>query len=84
MAIAVETRTAPTEVAVTSGMTGMQKMARVMWGPMLLMGFMMVAIAFIIGIVNSGTAADYFAADKATREAATAGSSLVDNRVTIE
>ena len=84
MAIAVETRTPQKEVAVTTGMTGIQKMARMMWAPMLLMGFMMVAIAFIIGLVNSGTTADYFAADKATREAAAAGSALVDNRETLE
>ena len=75
---------ANSQTSVTAGMTGMQKMARTMWAPMLLMGFMIVVAAFIIGIVNSSTTADYFAADKTTREAAAAGSALVDNRVSIE
>ncbi len=75
---------ASAQIAVTAGMTGMQKMARKMWGPMLLIGFMIVVVAFVVGIVNSYTTADYFSADKATREAAVAGSTLVDARVSIE
>ena len=71
-------------VSDTAGMTSMQKMARTMWAPMLHMGFMIVAASFIVGAVNSATVADFLGADKATREGAAAGTSLVDKRVTIE
>ena len=71
-------------VSVRAGMTGMQKMARTMWAPMPLMGFRIVAASFIVGAVNSATVADYLGADKATRDGAAAGTSLVDNRETIE
>jgi hypothetical protein len=68
----------------TVGMTGMQKMARRMWAPMLFMGFMIVAAALVIGVINAGTTADYFSADKAARDTAVAGDRLVDAKVSIE
>ena len=44
--------------------TGMQAMAGKMWIPFIAMGFMIVVASFIVGLVNSGTAADYFTASK--------------------
>ena len=41
-------------------LTGMQSMGSKMWLPWLAMGFMIVVAAFVIGLVNSATAADYF------------------------
>ena len=64
--------------------TGMQSMASRMWAPFLIMGFMIVAAAFIIGIVNSSIAADYFAFSKTTREAADTGSALARQIAMIE
>ena len=64
--------------------TGMQTMASKMWVPFLGMGFMIVLAAFIVGLVNSGIAADYFAASKLTREATTTGSTLATQKALIE
>ncbi|MDA0768753.1 MAG: hypothetical protein O2821_00845 [Chloroflexi bacterium] len=64
--------------------TGMQSMASKMWVPFLGMGFMIVVAAFIVGLVTSGVAADYFAASKITREAATTGSALATQIAFIE
>ncbi|MCI0439455.1 MAG: hypothetical protein L0177_10020 [Chloroflexi bacterium] len=64
--------------------TGMQAMASKMWMPFLAMGFMIVVAAFIIGLVNSATAADYLAASKVTREAAARGTELATQRAFIE
>ena len=64
--------------------TGMQSMASKMWLPFLGMGFMIVVATFIIGLINSGVAADYFAADKLTREAAGVGTSLATQKAFIE
>lgn len=44
------------------------KMARMMYRPMIAMGFMLVVIAFVIGYLNSQTAAGYFAQSKVIRE----------------
>lgn len=54
-----------------------------MYPMMIVMGLMIVAISFIIGFVNSQTAADYFSFDKATRDTS-AGEDLRDDRATIE
>ncbi len=43
-------------------------MARTMFPLMILMGFMIVVIGFVIGLGNSANAAEYFAASKAVRE----------------
>lgn len=64
--------------------TGMQSMAGKMWLPFLAMGFMVVVAAFIVGLVNSGTAAGYFEASKVTREAAGTGSALATDKAFIE
>lgn len=65
-------------------MTGMQNMASKMWAPMLLMGFMIVAIALLVGVWNSSTVAAYLAGSKLDRDAAVVGSALVTNKVLIE
>ncbi len=44
--------------------TGMQAMAGKMWIPFIAMGFMIVAVSLIVGLVNSATAADYYTASK--------------------
>ena len=62
----------------------MQSMASKMWTPFLGMGLMIVVASFIIGLVNSGVAADYFTASKITREAAVTGSALATNKAFIE
>ena len=59
-------------------------MAGKMWIPFIGMGFMIVVIAFIVGLVNSATAADYFTASKAVREAAARGSDLATQKAFIE
>lgn len=64
--------------------TGMQSMASKMWVPFLGMGLMIVVASFIVGLVNSGVAADYFAASKLTREAAVTGSALATQKAFIE
>ena len=64
--------------------TGMQAMASRMWIPFIAMGFMIVVVAFIIGLVNSAIAADYFSASKAVREAAERGSDLATQKAFIE
>ena len=64
--------------------TGMQAMAGKMWIPFIGMGFMIVVIAFIVGLVNSAAAADYFTASKAVREAADRGSDLATQKAFIE
>ena len=66
------------------GVTGMQSMAGKMWVPFIAMGFMIVVISFIVGLVNSGTAADYYTASKAVREAAETGSTLATQKAFIE
>ena len=64
--------------------TGMQAMASNMWIPMIAMGFMIVVVALIYGIIISTTAADYFSFSKLTREAAVAGSDLTKEKAFIE
>ncbi len=56
--------------------TGMQAIASKMWMPFIGMGFMLVVVAFIIGLFVSGAAADYFSFSKSVREAAGTGSDL--------
>ena len=64
--------------------TGMQAMASKMWIPFIGMGFMIVVASFIIGLVVSSSAADYFGASKAVREAAERGSDLATKQAFIE
>ncbi|MCH7906628.1 MAG: hypothetical protein IIC92_07125 [Chloroflexi bacterium] len=66
-------------------MTPMQKMARLMWVPFTAMGVMIVGIAFLIGLFSlTPTISDYFDNSKVDREAAVAGSDIVDDRTSIE
>ena len=64
--------------------SGMQAMASKMWMPFIGMGFMIVVAAFVIGLVSSATAADYFTASKVTREAAVTGSDLATQKAFVE
>ena len=64
--------------------TGNEAMASSMWIPFLAMGFMIVVAAFVVGLANSGIAADYFTASKAAREAAVRGSDLATDRAFIK
>ena len=72
----------PEQLPVT--VTGMQSMASKMWLPLIAMGFMIVVASFIVGLVNSSVAADYYAFDKVTREAAVRGSDLATDKAFIE
>lgn len=65
-------------------MTGMQSMASKMWMPFVAMGVMAVLASLALGAVNASFTSDYFAFPKEVREAAAAGSSIVDKKVFIE
>ncbi len=62
--------------------TGMQKMAGMMWAPMLLMGMMIVFASLGLSVVKASFASDYFGVEKAIRDGADA--SLIDKRQFIE
>jgi hypothetical protein len=62
--------------------TGMQKMAALMWAPMLLMGLMIVFASLGLSVVKASFASDYFGVEKAIREGANAN--LIDKRQFIE
>ncbi len=64
--------------------TGMQKMAAVMWAPMLLMGLMILFAGLGLNIVKASFASDYFGVTKGIREAADAPAFLIDKRQFIE
>ena len=64
--------------------TGMQKMAALMWAPMLLMGLMIVFASLGLSVVKANFASDYFGVTKAIREAADAPAYLIDKRQFIE
>ena len=65
-------------------LTGMQSIASKMWLPWLAMGLMIVVAAFVVGLFNSTTAADYFSVSKVVREAAVRGSDLATDKAFIE
>lgn len=65
-------------------MTMMQSMASKMWAPFLVMGFMIVVVSLIIGAINAGVAADYFAFDKETRDLAGTGSDIAQDKAFVE
>ena len=70
---------------IAADMTGMQRFASKMWAPWAVMGLMIVGIVFIFALFFVSPAeAQYFASEKATREAAGSGSSLADQRAFIE
>ena len=64
--------------------TQMQKVARYMWVPMLLMGLMIIAASVVLSIVNAAAASDYFGLPAELRNAANAPASVIDNRQFIE
>ncbi len=64
--------------------TGMQSMAAKVWLPFLAMGFMIIVAAFLVGVLNSATAAAYFEHSKEVREAAIEGSNLATQKAFIE
>jgi len=64
--------------------TGMQKMAGMVWAPMLLMGLMIIFASLGLSVVKANFASDYFGVTKAVREAADAPAYLIDKRQFIE
>jgi hypothetical protein len=64
--------------------TGMQRMARIMWLPMLLMGLMIIFSGLGISIVKANFASDFFGVPKGIREAADAPAFLIDKQQFIE
>lgn len=62
----------------------MMKMASRMWAPSIVMGLMIIVIAFFVGLSNSASVTEYFSASKVVREAAISGSALVSLKVSIE
>ena len=64
--------------------TTMQKVARFMWVPMLLMGLMVIAASVGISIANAAATSDYFGLPQAVRGAADAPASVIDDRQFIE
>jgi len=74
----------PRSESQTAGMTGMQRMASKMWAPWIIMGLMIVAISFGMGVAVQATEASYFENTKEVREAAEAGSQIVQERGFIE
>lgn len=66
------------------GFTRSQALAMRLWAPFMIMGFIIVVSSFVIGIINGMVAADYFEFSRVEREAAVAGSDLVEKKVFIE
>ncbi|MEE8369604.1 MAG: hypothetical protein V3S00_02410, partial [Dehalococcoidia bacterium] len=64
--------------------TGMQRMAGVMWAPMLLMGLMVLFASLGLSVVKANFASDYFGVSQAVREGANAPGFLIDKRQFIE
>ena len=60
--------------------TGMQKMASIMWAPMLLMGLMVIGASLVLSIINASAVSDYFGLPAELRNAANAPSSVLDDR----
>lgn len=66
------------------GFTRAQTLAVRFWAPLLFMGLIITASAFILGVINGMVASDYFAFSLTEREAAESGSNIVEKRVFIE
>ena len=64
--------------------TDMQRMAGLMWAPMLLMGLMIIFASLGLSVVKANFASDYFGVTKAIREGANAPAFLIDKRQFIE
>ena len=66
------------------GFTRAQTLSVRFWAPLLFMGLIITASAFVLGIINGMVASDYFAFPLTEREAADSGSEIVEKRVFIE
>ena len=64
--------------------TTMQKVARYMWAPMLLMGLMVAAASLGLSIAVADATSDYFGLPTGVREAASAPAGAIDDRQFIE
>jgi len=64
--------------------TQMQKVARYMWVPMLLMGLMVIAASLGLSIAKAAAVSDYFGLPQGVREAANASAGVIDDRQFIE
>ncbi|MBI2004957.1 hypothetical protein HYS79_02240 [Patescibacteria group bacterium] len=62
----------------------MYKMVRLMWGPFVMMGLLIVFYALLVGFSNSADTAQYLSSSKIVRESAESGSLLVNLKVSIE
>ena len=84
MATAAEKLFGGRVVLTTAEPTQMQKMARHMWLPMLLMGLMVVAAGLGLSIAVADATSSYFGLPAAIREAAGAPAGAIDDRQFIE
>ena len=66
------------------GFTRAQTLAVRLWAPLMFMGLILSAAAFVLGVINGLVAADYFAFSVAEREAAASGTGIVEKRIFIE
>ena len=66
------------------GFTRAQTLAVRLWAPLMFMGLILSAAAFVLGVINGLVAADYFAFSLAEREAAASGTDIVEKRIFIE
>ena len=66
------------------GFTRAQTLAVRLWAPLMFMGLILSAAAFVLGVINGLVAADYFAFSAAEREAAASGTDIVEKRIFIE
>ena len=84
MATATRAQEVQTTVPKSSDMTGMQRMASKMWAPWMVMGLMIVGIAFIIALFVQGKEAFWWSFPKIERDAAAAGGDIVGAKAFIE
>ncbi len=84
MAIAAKKLFGGRTVLTTAEPTQMQKVARYMWLPMLLMGLMVVAASLGLGIAVADATSSYFGLPAQIREAAGAPTGAIDDRQFIE
>ncbi|MFQ6019818.1 MAG: hypothetical protein ACE5KW_03585 [Dehalococcoidia bacterium] len=64
--------------------TGMQRMAGLLWAPMLLMGLMIIFASLGVSVVKANFASDFFGVPQAIREAADAPAYLIDKQQFIQ
>ena len=66
------------------GFTRSQTLAVRLWAPLMFMGLILSAAAFVLGVINGLVAADYFAFSLVEREAAYSGTDIVEKRIFME